>query len=225
MHFHARQVVLKCRFTTMRNGWNHNTHYYDHVVRCIPKGCARALDVGCGEGELARRMAAVCEEVAGIDTVRPGLAASGYACKRLRFLEGDVMTFPLPLASFNFIAAVASLHHLPLRPALVRLRELLAPGGVLVIIGLYRTTTLQDWGWTAIGRVASVCFRCRRKYQKVCTPQCEPREALSEIQAVSQELLPGSRLKRLLLLRYSIVWKSSDLLQHGPGGTTGHVSN
>jgi 2-polyprenyl-3-methyl-5-hydroxy-6-metoxy-1,4-benzoquinol methylase len=37
--------------------WNHNTHYHDIVLRNVPRGCGEALDVGCGDGLLARRLA------------------------------------------------------------------------------------------------------------------------------------------------------------------------
>src|ERR1035438_1423379 len=39
----------------MRTGpWNHNIHYHDVVLRSVPPRCRRALDVGCGQGLLAR---------------------------------------------------------------------------------------------------------------------------------------------------------------------------
>jgi len=47
--------------------WNHNIHYYDLVLRSVPKGCRRALDAGCGQGLLARRLAARSEEVIAMD--------------------------------------------------------------------------------------------------------------------------------------------------------------
>lgn len=37
--------------------WNHNTHYHRLVLDAMPDPCEAALDVGCGEGLLARRLA------------------------------------------------------------------------------------------------------------------------------------------------------------------------
>jgi hypothetical protein len=31
-------------------GWNHNNHYHDLLLKAVPYGCQRALDVGCGLG-------------------------------------------------------------------------------------------------------------------------------------------------------------------------------
>jgi hypothetical protein len=38
--------------------WNHNLHYHPLILDAVPDGCQRALDVGCGEGILARDAAA-----------------------------------------------------------------------------------------------------------------------------------------------------------------------
>ena len=47
--------------------WNHNMHHYDFVLRWVVPGCRRALDVGCGQSVLARRLAQCCKEVIAID--------------------------------------------------------------------------------------------------------------------------------------------------------------
>jgi 2-polyprenyl-3-methyl-5-hydroxy-6-metoxy-1,4-benzoquinol methylase len=54
--------------------WNHNTHYYPLVLAAVPDGCRRALDVGCGEGMLARELAARVPQVVGIDKHEPSIA-------------------------------------------------------------------------------------------------------------------------------------------------------
>ena len=47
--------------------WNHNVHYQPLILGAVPPGCGQALDVGCGDGMLARRLAERCAEVTGID--------------------------------------------------------------------------------------------------------------------------------------------------------------
>jgi hypothetical protein len=42
------------------------------------------------------------------------------------------------------VSAVASLHHMDARSGLIRLRSLVAPGGVLVVIGLARSDLPKD---------------------------------------------------------------------------------
>jgi len=37
--------------------WNHNVHYQPVILNAVPPGCRTALDVGCGDGLLAARLA------------------------------------------------------------------------------------------------------------------------------------------------------------------------
>ena len=48
-------------------GWNHNIHYHDFILQLVPFGCRRALDVGCGHGQLVRKLALRCKEVVALD--------------------------------------------------------------------------------------------------------------------------------------------------------------
>lgn len=119
----------------------------------MPSPCARALDVGCGTGAWARVLAGRAREVDAIDRdpdVIDRARASSRDVGNLRFVHDDVMTAPLAPASYDLVTALASLHHLPLAPALERLRALLRPGGVLAVIGLYREATIGDALATAI---------------------------------------------------------------------------
>jgi len=43
--------------------WNHNVHYQPVILRAVPADCAAALDVGCGDGTLARKLAERWAEV------------------------------------------------------------------------------------------------------------------------------------------------------------------
>src|SRR5690349_21067719 len=47
--------------------WNHNVHYQPVILRAVPAGCGAALEVDCGDGLLASRLAERCAEVIAID--------------------------------------------------------------------------------------------------------------------------------------------------------------
>ncbi len=193
-----------------RPPWNRNIHYHKIVLRSIPRSDARALDAGCGQGVLARELAQHCAEVIAIDSDRTALAQARAASApetRITFIEGDVMTHPFPNNSFAVVAAVAMLHHLPLRPALERFRNLLKPGGVLAVIGLYREETLSDYAFTAAGFPVSRILHVLRGSTPIGAPIQDPKETLREIQSACNALLPGAVLRRHLLFRYSLVWR------------------
>jgi len=196
--------------------WNHNVQYHDLVLRSIPPHCSRSLDAGCGAGQLTRKLALHCDEVVAIDINPATLSrarATGTPCQnamdaRITYITGDVMTHPFPAASFDFITCVAALHHLPLKPALVRFRDLLKPGGVLAIVGLYRNHTLEDYAWGAAAMPISRILRFLHGDAAVNAPVQDPRETLHEIRDAAQKLLPGALCKRHLFFRYSLYWRS-----------------
>lgn len=90
-------------------------------------GCRRILDVGCGNGLLARRLVADGFQVTGLDR---SLKKTERA-RSVRFVEGDFLEFDE--APFDALVFSASLHHLsPLERALESAHRLLRPGGLLV---------------------------------------------------------------------------------------------
>jgi SAM-dependent methyltransferase len=184
------------------SGWNHNIHYHDVVLRSVPRECGWALDAGCGTGLLSQKLAARCSRVVAMD-----LDAASLNRAAGRRVQADAMQPPFLPGSFDFIAAVATLHHLPLKPALRMFRDLLAPGGVLAAIGLYREQTLPDYVWAAAAVPASWALRAVRGDQDVDAPTRAPSETLREISQACEEILPGSAVKRRLFFRYSLVWR------------------
>jgi SAM-dependent methyltransferase len=82
------------------------------------------LEVGCGEGELARAVADAGWDVLAIDPAAP----DGPIFRRLKLEDVDEPE------SFDAVVAVRSLHHVTdLEAALDRVKGLLRPGGVLVL--------------------------------------------------------------------------------------------
>ena len=199
--------------------WNHSIHYHDVVLATVPQPCARALEAGCGTGFLTRQLAACCVQVTAVDRDAPTIAIAEAAMPPLpniRFLTADILTAPLPGAGFDFITAVATLHHLPLEAALLRFRDLLAPGGTLAIIGLYRSQSAQDSLFAVAGRIASWTFRRTRHYTEMTAPIQPPTTILAQIRNAAELLLPGSVVKRRLLFRFSLVWRKPPLPEGRP---------
>jgi SAM-dependent methyltransferase len=90
----------------------------------LPGRPARLLEVGAGNGELARTLADAGYDVLAID---PHPTGAGVRIAALHELDE-------PSGSFDAALAVTSLHHVePLADSLGRLGELLKPGAVLVV--------------------------------------------------------------------------------------------
>jgi SAM-dependent methyltransferase len=189
--------------------WNRNIHYHDVVLSALPPTCGRVLDVGCGDGLLANELAGRVGEVVAIDVDAPTLARAraAYTRSNLSFVEADVMSHPFDAGSFDCVASIATLHHLPLAPALERFTELLRTGGVLAVIGLYRLGTLHDLAWAHVALPVSWWLRLTKNYEEVIAPTRDPDETLEEIRNAAARILPGAAITRQLLFRYSLVWR------------------
>jgi 2-polyprenyl-3-methyl-5-hydroxy-6-metoxy-1,4-benzoquinol methylase len=191
----------------MSQRWNHNIHYHRRILQAVPGGAKRALDIGCGEGMLARELRAVVPEVTGIDLDQPSLElARGYG-DDIEYVHGDFLEYPLEAASYDVVASVATLHHVDARTGLLRMRELLRPGGVLAVIGLARTTLPRDLPHEVAGVAVNWAYRAVKSYWQHPSPVVwPPPVTYPDMHALAAEVLPGATYRRHLLFRYSIIW-------------------
>ena len=105
--------------------WNHNTQYHPVILGAVAPGCRRSLDVGCGEGMLARELRRVVPHVTAIDRDEASIdVARRQDDEGIDYILGDFLTHPFQPASFDLIASIAALHHMDAAAALERMRGL-----------------------------------------------------------------------------------------------------
>ncbi|MBO1415475.1 bifunctional 2-polyprenyl-6-hydroxyphenol methylase/3-demethylubiquinol 3-O-methyltransferase UbiG [Streptomyces sp. FH025] len=192
--------------------FDHNDHYHRLLLRQLPAGARRALDVGCGTGAFARALADRGVEVDAVDRDAAVIAAASArgGATRIHYRQADVIELEVPPGHYDYISCLASLHHLPI-DTLDRLREALAPGGVLVVLGCYRSETVRDRAVSlaavpvnALCRLA-VHLRERGSEPAPQAPVAAPNTTLADVRAYAARQLPGSSLRRLLFWRYLLV--------------------
>jgi ubiquinone/menaquinone biosynthesis C-methylase UbiE len=187
--------------------WNHNTHYHSLILASVPQGCQRSLDVGCGEGMLARELRQVVPWVTGIDRDAASIELARRLDEDIDFILGDFMTHPFEPASFDHIASIAALHHMDAAAALERMRWLLAPGGTLAIVGLARNRYPVDLPFAIAGAAGHRLHRLGKPCWEDSAPRLwPPPDTFGETRRLARRVLPGVRYRRLLLFRYSLVW-------------------
>jgi ubiquinone/menaquinone biosynthesis C-methylase UbiE len=192
--------------------WNHNVHYQPVILGAVPAACGRALDVGCGDGMLACRLAKRCAEVTGIDRDPRMIALARERVRdsaRVRFVEADFLVHPFEGASFDFVCANTSLHHMDFSAALTEMARVLRPGGTLAVIGLAADKSAADRLAGAPGVPAALFYRAIYRKGESGAPIMDPDMSWREVRTEAARALPGVRYRRHLLWRYSLVWTKS----------------
>jgi 2-polyprenyl-3-methyl-5-hydroxy-6-metoxy-1,4-benzoquinol methylase len=191
-----------------RAPWNHNIHYHGVILNAVGDR-ASTLDVGCGDGLLARELAGNGRRVQAIDVdvdsiKRARLHDSGV---RVRYLHGDFLKSAITPESLDAVVSVAALHHMDEAAALRRMRDLVRPGGTVAVVGLARGSTPADLLLAVAASIATRALRLRRGWSEVMAPTCwPPPSSYRQIRRLARRELPGVRYRRHLLWRYSLVW-------------------
>jgi SAM-dependent methyltransferase len=140
--------------------------YLGIAMEAAPLG-GRALDVGCGTGELVTATLASRYEVTGVDISPHSIGLACQAVPAATFVVGDVASIELPVESFDLVTAFYSLIHVPSaeQPAVIAaIARWLRPGGTFVATfgaGEAGDSHERDWlgvpmTWGSIGRSAAV---------------------------------------------------------------------
>jgi ubiquinone/menaquinone biosynthesis C-methylase UbiE len=205
--------------TTRVDYWNHNVHYQPVILNAVPDGCGAALEVGCGDGMLARRLAGRAAEVTAIDRDAEMIAlarkrtsaAEGTSGWRVRYVHANFLACPVEAASYDFACANTVLHHMDFAAALAAMARALRPGGRLAVVGLAANGSPADYLIDVPGVPANWIYRALRGHGGSGAPVMDPEMTWAEVHATARDVLPGVRYRRHLLWRYSLRWRK-------PGG-------
>jgi len=181
----------------------------------LPARCGRVLEVGCGHGALTRHVAARADSVLALDLSPEMVRVARSRSARwpnVEFRVADVMDAGIPDAGFDVVLSAATLHHLPLAPAVRRLAGAVRPDGWLVVQDLVtrpglRGLPLNAAAWL-LQRVrgdgrASAAVAALYEAHGAGERYLQPAEAAR----VYRELLPGSRVAHHLEWRYTMRWR------------------
>ncbi len=105
------------------------------VLRSCPPG--RALDVGCGTGVLAQRLAEAGYEMTGLDPSEGMLEVMRARTEQVRPVHGSGTAMPFADGSFDLALTVAVLHHVAapddVRQTIAEMVRVVRPGGAVLI--------------------------------------------------------------------------------------------
>ena len=197
---------LPFRDTTGRNPriWRIRAFHYALVRGCLallPRS-ERVLDLGAGNGWLARRLAGSHRVTAiDLDATDTGLGALDDA--RVHRVCGELEALPLQNGCYDVVIAAAALHyatHLP--RALAEIARVLRPGGAFILADspVYADALARHQAWQ----------RTLRYYGEAGAPHLAQR-----YRGLTRAELEGSRLFRFLTISPGIApWRA---LRRDPG--------
>jgi 2-polyprenyl-3-methyl-5-hydroxy-6-metoxy-1,4-benzoquinol methylase len=194
---------------TRSSRWNHNIHYHPVILRAVLDDCERVLDVGCGDGMLARELRRFVPRVTAIDLDEASidLARQHEASGDIEYVMGDFLTHSFEPASFDAVVSIAALHHMDMGVALGRMRQVLRPGGTLAVVGLARSRYPVDLPLDIAAALGARIHKLTKTYWDHSAPTVwPPPETFGDTRRLGQRSLPGVRYRRHLLWRYSLTW-------------------
>jgi 2-polyprenyl-3-methyl-5-hydroxy-6-metoxy-1,4-benzoquinol methylase len=203
--------------------WDHNAYYHRLLLRQLPRPCRRALDVGCGAGAFAARLAQRSERVDALDRSAEMIEeAKRRTPGNVNCVLADVLADPLPGEDYDAIFSISALHHLPLPEVLPVLAAALRPGGVLAAIALPRLDLRRELpaeiAAIAGHRLLGATFLARRllgstsgfakdSAHAIMPVVMDPPLTTREVARQAAAVLPGVRVRRLVFWRYLLTWQ------------------
>ncbi len=203
----------------MSEGWNHNNHYHDFLLRQVPPHCKHAMEIGCGTGAFARLLAQKAERVLALDLSSHMIAQAKERSQQYTNIDyqvADVLSRNFVPEQFDCIVSIATLHHLPMEDILIKLKRALASNGTLIVLDLYQArlsdlptiliamaynTVLKfhKTGHTRESEAARKAWAEHGKHDTYLT--------LAQLREICRKVLPGAKVRRHLFWRYSLVWR------------------
>jgi SAM-dependent methyltransferase len=190
------------------------------IVHNLPEQRRALLEIGCGVGDLARRVAPHFERTDAID-LSPGMIAEARRRTppetKIEFSCVDMFEWLRERPeSYDCIVTVTTLHHVDLAAALRAMARSLAPGGRLLVVDLDDRSGAQHFLPNALAHALSAIrlaaallqrrssLRLRLAYRR--HGRNETYLPLDEVRRVAAATIPGALVGRTMFWRYTLLW-------------------
>jgi SAM-dependent methyltransferase len=139
--------------------------YDAFLLEQIPRSFGHILEVGCGTGAFSRALAdrghSVCAMDLSPEMVRVARART-VAGQKVTYLCGDFLALTFGGRTYDCVVSIATLHHLSVDEAVVRLASLVRPGGLLVLHDIRSDAGVWDRLRSVLAVAARAGARLRR---------------------------------------------------------------
>ncbi|MEH1845846.1 MAG: class I SAM-dependent methyltransferase [Nostoc sp.] len=208
-----------------QEGWNHNSHYHNFLLKQLPAHCENVLDIGCGTGLFSRLLAKRADRVIAIDLSPKMIEVAKQKSRqhpKIDYQVADILQWEFPVKQFNAIVSIATVHHLPLENLLHNLQTALKPGGKLVILDLLEHESIQDKMSDFLAVPLNWIFQTFKNRHIKQSPEAvaamkehlrtDKYVTLSQAQRIYTKSLKGAKVRKHIFWRYSAVWQKSSAI-------------
>jgi SAM-dependent methyltransferase len=125
--------------------------YEEQIIPLIEAhlaGAERVLDVGCGEGQVARRLTAIGADVVGIDPTLAQVEMAGVRAGGPAYSRAAAEAIPVRTAAFDAVVMCLVIEHLdPFEPSIREIARVLCPGGIFLLLVNHPLLQTPGSGW------------------------------------------------------------------------------
>lgn len=208
------------RIALLEDKWDHNQWYSNLILKEIKPGIGRTLDIGCGTGEFTKKIAMKVKEVIAIDIADQMIieARKRHPSENIRYILQDFDNIN-EKEHFDCIVSIATFHHLSLDTALPKIKRMLNPGGILIVLDLYKRRGLLDLFLDIIAIPLNMLIRIMTGSSKMSREEIDAWKehikidkymTIKELKRTYYKYFDKSvKVKRLIFWRYFAIYRKS----------------
>ena len=203
--------------------WDHNQQYQDYLLKQIRDHQNTGLDIGCGTGELTKKLALQCRKTIGIDISKAMIEEAKKRSNNtnIDFLNIDIDSFMNEsIDMYDVIISIATFHHLDMENTLMKLKSKLNANGMILILDLYKNATILEY---FLSLVATICnpfiylirrgsFRNTKEEREAWKDhfQYDKYSTIKEIRETARRTLGNVKIRHHLFWRYSLIYSKNE---------------
>ncbi len=222
----AKEVITQFdNIAKLPDYWDHSQQYQSYLLKKITEKNNIGLDVGCGTGELTKKIASKCKMTIGIDISKRMIeeAEKRVVKSNIRFINTDIDTF-LDTSNeiFDVVISIATFHHLDMERTLKKIKSKLSSNGILLILDLYKNETPFEFFLSFIAALINPfiylvkrgSFRNTKEERDAWKDhfQYDQYSTINEVKETAQRILGKVKIKRHLFWRYSLIYRKNEKL-------------
>ena len=213
------------KIASLPDKWDHNRQYQNYLIKNIPKNCDRILDVGCGTGELTKKLVLFGKEITGIDISENMLheAEKRNYDEKIKYIKISAEDYLEETdRQFDIIISIAALHHMNEERILKIMKNRLTENGKILVLDIVKEKTIFDYFLSIIAVILNPIImlvmngrlRVSKNEREAWAEhfQYDKYLTITEVKNIAKNVLGKAKIKRHLFWRYSLIYSNKSAI-------------